>query len=94
MKKKQAALKDLKERRMQEREEKRETDEKKERGEKTTRTTKQAERIKKAQKTYDGMKLLGLTPKEAMIELSKLPGDEKVPTATWRGWKAEGLVCE
>ena len=86
MKKKQAALKDLKERRMQEREEK------KERGEKSTRTTRQAERIERAQKAYDGMKLLGLTPKEALTEMAKLPGDDRVPKTTWAHWVEEGLV--
>lgn len=95
MKKKQAALKDLKERRMQEREEKREKDEKKERGEKLpTKTIQKNARIEKAQKVYDGMKLLGLTPKEVRIEMSKLPGEDRVPVATWKSWKAEGLVIE
>lgn len=95
MKKKQAALKDLKERRMQEREEKREKDEKNERGEiLPTKTIQKNARIERAQKVYDGMKLLGLTPKEVRIEMSKLPGEDRVPVGTWKSWKAEGLVVE
>lgn len=91
MRKKQQALKELKEKRTQDREEKGQSGSK---GSKVSRADKKNARIARAQEVYDKMRLMGLTPKEARVELSKLPGDEKVPVATWIGWKGEGLVVE
>lgn len=87
MKKKQAALRELKEKREQEREGG---------GGKTAKSPSRMEkknaRIERAQEVYDKMKLMGLTPKEALSELAKLPGDDRVPKTTWAHWVEEGLV--